>query len=403
LAAAWAILHPALALQSSQVLAYGLTHLALALSFRQLCLAKGQLSGFFKAGLFLGLGFLGRPDMSLAAFGAGLASLDWQRKIAPLLLSLGFALLAGPYIAWVSFESGRLRLSLKKDPAAWAKGLEPGANRSAAPQELEALLESDTQDGANASPLSWPLSALRALNQSRKAVHEPIFALALLGLAQIGLRRGRLEVTTRFAVLASLSFLLGHTVLQRFAGYLSVSHCSYQTILWLPLAASAGPLALRFFRGRLNSGGSLSRRLLLLCLVPGLALGPLAPRLADLYKAPLANKAAMKTLGEEWSRRRAPEGGWLMIGRECRALAYYANSDYLELDELAHNQIRFQDAQRRGALLLIHYQRSLQGPPEAIDPASLHGLGLIPLSMKSHQERARFYRWQLYKIQRWPD
>lgn len=125
LAAAWAILHPALALQSSQVLAYGLTHLALALSFRQLCLSQARLRDDFKAGLFLGLGFLGRPDVSLAAFGAGLASLDWQRKLAPLRLSLGFALLAGPYIAWVSLESGRFRLSLKKDPAAWAKNTEP--------------------------------------------------------------------------------------------------------------------------------------------------------------------------------------------------------------------------------------------------------------------------------------
>lgn len=223
--------------------------------------------------------------------------------------------------------------------------------------------------------------------------------MALLGLALQRRREGKTSLATRFAILASLSFLLGHTVLQRFAGYLSLSHCSYQTILWLPLAASAGPQTLSFLRTRLAAKRPLARRTLLLVLV----LGPLAPRLADIYKAPLSNKAAMKILGEEWSHRPAPKGGWLMLGRECRALAYYANSDYLELDELARHPDRIQDAHRRGALLLIHYQRSLNGPPEAIDPARLQSLGIIPLMEKNHQERSRFYRWQLYKIQRWPE
>lgn len=458
-----ALLHPALLLPSGQVQAYAWTHAACAAALLAACraLRPRSVSGAgcelgpwsvmtpaALAGLAAGLGFLGRPDMILAAagLGAGLLISPWldrrtgqapELSTAPpasldspsspsspsspasaasltpsrtalalaraLPFALGFLIAAGPYIGWVSLQSGRLRLSLKKDPAAWLTAqdgaVEVPDDRFAALREaLNAARGVKHQRGASASRPSLVAAARYALKQSGKAAPHWLLVTAALGLVLV-IRGGRGGLAA-LVVLPGLAFLAGHTILRWKAGYLSTMHTSYQALLVIPPTALVLPaLASRLARRILPAASerlAAHRGRVALAVLVALIMVPGLPVLAS---RPQEHKAVARELGAVLRRHGPADGARpLLVGEEVRQVAWYGGADFLPATPNPAERRRIERAARAGRAFLLVYLR-VRGalPMERLRPL-LDAIGPELTAPRIVKRGDRRYLWWLRRI-----
>jgi len=406
-AAGLAVLHSSLAIPAGEILAYPLSLFAVALALELLTRAEleARMNAWpmLGAGAALGLAYLARPDGVLIAGGCGAALLlalfrrtperpSTRRSLLAIgVLILGFSIVGGPYIAWVSQRSGRLRLSLKKDPAAWVEG----ASAPATTSPFRALDQRIAEHDGIWVPA--PRSALGAIswafNRSLGAVKFWLLLLAAAGLLLLG-RRSRGSGLRALFLLPAAALLSGHALLYYYAGYLAHRHAALQALLALPLAG----LGLASLARAIASRCRLSPELALSLLVAA----SLLPQAKRLWRPRRAHKALARGIGAS-IRARPAKGPRVLIGREVRQLAFYAGARYMDFEIKQPSERRaLAEARTRGDAYLVIYLRSRERLDPWIRREAVRLGGRLIIEQQSQRRDIR-YNWLVYQLQPQPD
>jgi hypothetical protein len=400
-------LHSALVLPSSQVLAYPLSHLAIgtALYFtlRAALLSEKRKSALGLAGLATACAYLSRPDGLLIMLGLGFVATaiglasgqSRSQKLAKGLLlgalfSLPAAVVSGPYIYWVSNESGRLRLTLKKDPAAWLKTRSSAKSETTTFLKLRAAIHEHDRAAEKKAGKSTLRSVVQALKQSQKAAGIHIVAAGCLGFLMLG--RGKLWPLV--FLFPSLCLLLGHSFLHYHAGYLSRRHCSYQAILFIPVAALGILYLAQRLKGRLQ--GQRKWPLGIVCLV--LVVSVMAPFLPRNFRAHLSHKAIARDLGRWIAQNHGTKEKILILGDEVRTVAYYASADFIDLGDVAKEKDRIARARLSGSIYYVLYLRTRKKEINPAIAAHLSSLGTTLLQKHIVKRRELSYHWWILRL-----
>jgi len=328
-------------------------------------LDEGRLRSALAAGALAGLSYLTRPEglgvaaVGVALAGFGLATGRWpgrRRVAAAALLAAGTALVAAPYVLWLSLDEGTLALTRKKS-VSWVAGVpgaqgEPGglatgqpgmeapkrelrpAERAAAAGHLAAALRAsgaapktlpapdDPRFDALVAPPWTARSAgaalLDLLGTARRALRPEFLVLLVAGLVAVRGRPGPRAgfVGALLAFHAAILFALAMNV-----GYVSSRH------LLPPLAplvayAAVGVLALADLASR---GVPARRRAVaagLVGLVAAICVGKSLLQVDQ--RGELAERRAA-----EWASQRLPAGA--AVAARKRRVAYYAGAPFVQL------------------------------------------------------------------------
>jgi hypothetical protein len=403
----FAAIHSSLLLNSSQVLAYSVSHLgiglALWLALRAAVNQKKEKWSLLLCGASTALAYLARPDALLMMTGFGCTSLaigllskgslsaKFVRAVTlAAIFSLAALSTASPYIVWVSKESGRLRLTLKKDPEAWLRGANKAKNEAPKPfaKLRKSILEHDR--AAKLRTQSWSKSFARAGRQSLKALGGSLLILTLLSVLALKTQKRFL-----FMVLCpALVLFLGHVFLHFHAGYLSRRHCSYHAVLFIPFGVLGLLWLTREAQGRFGrlqkykNGPLLTVFAVLLCL----------PYLPTNFRWHLSHKAIAREFGQ-WIVKDAGQGArTLLIGDEVRTVAYYAGAEFIDLANADKEKSRIDEARLSGSVYYVLYLRTRKKNMNPSIPKQLKNLGGELAVKKVVSRRDLRYHWWILRL-----
>jgi 4-amino-4-deoxy-L-arabinose transferase-like glycosyltransferase len=266
----WAI-HPYAVRLGSRALTDAPTALFVALSlwFGLRALEKEKIQWGIGAGLASGLAYLMRPEgtepaLALAALWLFTSSGRMHQRIAwaaaPLL---GWAILASPYVAYLSLESGSLTLSKKKSSAAMVGSFIPGdaAQENSQPPAVSSP-EQTTPESSTQADSKAPASPVHRLLRNVYIFQQPLVngihpvVLIFAALAPWGIRSEK--EGKRFHLLALLIalFLLHLVILVGVAStigpdYLGGHHFFLMVLYLLPFSGAGLAGILVWLRRRL--------------------------------------------------------------------------------------------------------------------------------------------------------
>jgi len=262
--------------------------------------ARERSTHAFTAGLLAGMAYLARPEALLLPLVLGPALTVLRRPLAGLLLLLGFAIAATPYVGYLSWDHGEFTLSRKK-PAARYLLAEDGFD--------DHMKERSARTGYSRPGIVGAAAELgRSLGE---ATTWAILILGAVGIAML-MREGR----SRAAAFLMLALLAADLALRfrhvHLHGYLSKRHLVFAAALLVPFAAR--PFVTR---GRI---GAVAAALLCAVLI-GVAVKP-----RDGEKVTLAMAGRyIRTVGDEAER----VGTWL-----TPRIPYYAHRENAKLNRL---------------------------------------------------------------------
>lgn len=339
-------------------------------------LDEGRLASAAAAGAFSGLAYLTRPEgLGVVAVGAGLAAFGlvsgrWpgRRRVRTAALALATAaLVAAPYVAWLSAQEGTLALTRKKsvswvvgvpgaqgEPGGLATGqagleapkIEPSAAAEAASAARRAAADAigATRREATAAPADdprfdslvappWTARGAGAaladlLGTARRAVRLEMLLLLAAGLAAARVAAAGAGPGPRAGFLGALLGLYAALLfgLAMNVGYVSSRHVLPPVV---PLLAYAGlgvlALADRAARGLAPARAAARRRAVagaILGIVAALGLGKALWRLDQ--RGEVAERRAA-----EWVRESA--GAGTVVAARKRRVAYYAGAPFVQL------------------------------------------------------------------------
>ncbi len=272
-------------------------------------------------GIAGGLAYLGRPEglgvpLVVAAFLVVWRPRAWRAAAA---VGLATAVVAGPYIAWLSADAGRLRLTAKKDVAILA-GVD-------AERRVQRLSDENLVD----RPAAAAGSVVRHLFE---AMTWAPLALAILGafVARRPRRRGEWLVLAIVALHVAVLFRLALTY-----SYLDKRHALTPGLLTLAwTGAAVAWLGVRF-GGRFGArAGRRAALVVTTALLVG-ALAPVALRSNDERRLPLKRLGEWVAANTAATERIAPMGfPWV---------SYYAGRETLDILG-THQDVWFDDASR---------------------------------------------------------
>ncbi len=172
-------------------------------------------------GVLCGLAYLTRPDALLAGLAMPFGLLLVRRWRAGLLLGLGFVVLAGPYIYWMSADAGRLVVSRKKS-------------------RIERFADRDLPGEKPFAPGTPRPSVGAAILDTGRTLGEAsswiLLVLAIFGLSPV-LRGEHRSAALLILALAGLEMVIRFKLLHSF-GYLAERHLLTSSALLLPFAAA---------------------------------------------------------------------------------------------------------------------------------------------------------------------
>ncbi len=380
--------HPGLARASVAVTSYPVSHAALAAALAAMAhaLARRSLRGVALAGLATGVAYLARPDglVLLAGLVAGsVLAIGRLGKLAPLVLLVGFAVPAAPYLVALERATGEWRLTLKKDERHLVGMVDPNAppKPRPAPDDVTALIE-QAEGHEEPAETGWIDSTVYVLRRSSTEVHVLLLLLGLIGLA----RTRRLGLAHAPFVLALLAFVSAHVLLKRTERYFAAHHATGEAIpfaIWSGLALA--PLVARRAR----------------TVALGLACGIL---LAKTREPREAEKGELER-AVAWELRSSalPEKELVVCGRDARSVAFLADARYLELPPGDAASVA-SAARASGARWLVLYVRTHGDPPETLERAlSAAGLRMSHPIVKTRPDPSGGvirYTWLLYDLER---
>ncbi|MDF1664266.1 MAG: hypothetical protein P1V97_21040 [Planctomycetota bacterium] len=402
-----AIFHDSLAVNSSQVLAYSFSQLAVASAFAFSLAAilknEDRKKSLFASGIAIGFAYLARPDGLLMMTGLGLSSVfvgfsnpgTVLHKLRSAILygaifSLGALAISSPYMTWVSVESGRFRLTLKKDPEAWVRGQSGDRTEAKRLQALRlSILNHDKENSDKPRIKSIGSSLATALKQNIKGMSWQLLAGLILCL--IAMRKERRLFFTLFP---GLLLLLGHIFLHYHAGYLSRRHASYQAALYLPMAALGWFFIVDQARSRVEF---LNARSIYLCLGP-IFLALTLPYGIRSFRPHLAHKSIARDLGQ-WIRENDSSASRLVvIGDEVRVVAFYAGADFIDLEQAHSEKSRIDEARLSGSAYYVLYLRTRKREMNPSIPRQLEELGAKVLTKRLATRRDIHYHWWVLRL-----
>lgn len=402
-----AIFHDSLVVNSSQVLAYSFSHLAVASAFTFLLAAilksDHRKKAFFACGISIAFAYLARPDGLLMMTGLGLASvfvgfseeckLLKRVRLAIVygaVFSLGALGVSSPYMTWVSVESGRFRLTLKKDPEAWIRGQSGDKSEAKILKELRLnILNHDKENPRLPRTKTVPKSLKMALKQTSKGMGWQVLTGLILGL--IALSRNRRLFLTLFP---GLLLLLGHIFLHYHAGYLSRRHASYQAALYLPVAG----LGWLFFVDQIHTRfAALKARSFYLCLIP-VFLTLLIPFGIRAFRPHLRHKSIARDLGQWLREIDKGSGPFIVVGDEVRVVAFYAGAEFIDLERAAEEKLRIDEAKLSGSAYYVLYLRTRKREMNPSIPRQLEEIGAKVLTKRLVTRRDIHYHWWVLRL-----
>lgn len=314
------------------------------------------------AGVLSGVAYLARPEglggivVGVALAGVAVLGREWPLPRAARFaaaLCLGAALTAGPYVAFLSAQTGSLTLTEKKSLAGVLSGGGVEARRSR-PQDPLLAARPDLTPPArgvspfrNAPPLTgwrrYTAAVARLVGVTPKALRPELVVLLLLGAFAL---RGRPERRGRFYLAYTVLFLLVLLGLSANSGYVSRRHLLPPAVLLFGYAAAgllwlAGALA-RGLRGRIAEP-----RLAALLLAVFAALGLGKALRADRGNALVERRAA------EWVRVQGALGEGEAVAAIKRRNAYYAGASFVDLRRVPHEALLLAYLRRERARYVI--------------------------------------------------
>lgn len=407
-----AILHDNLLVNTAQVLAYSVSHLAVATTsyflLRALIHKAHRKKAILASGAAVAVAYLARPDGLLIMTGLGFAYVflgytESRNKLEKTgraflygaLFSIAALGVSSPYMTWVSVESGRFRLTLKKDPEAWVRGK---AEELAEAKRFQALRQSIlNHERSGEAPARVP-SILKSLSytfkQSLKGLSWPL----LLGLlASLLALREQKRLSLLFA--PALLLFLGHIFLHYHAGYLSRRHASYHAVIFLPMAALGVLMVAEALKERIPALKTRSQCFVLLPLL----LAMTAPFCLRSFRPHLKHKAIARELGTWIAEHHKSDSTPILIGDEVRVVAFYGGAEFIDLQKAGEEKSRIDEARLSGSAYYVLYLRTRKREMNPSIPRQLKELGAEVLLKRLVQRRDIRYHWWVLRLQPAPE
>jgi hypothetical protein len=334
--------------------------------------------------------------------------------LAPLVLLLGFALPAAPYLIALRQVTGEWRLTLKKDERhlVGIRDLQAPPPVPRPRDDLKAIVES-VEGHADAEEPGSAGAALYVARRSAAAIHPLLLVLGLLGLgSQMSSRRvaktpgpptwrpGDLAALHGPLVLVLAAFFLAHVLLKVNEHDFTGNHAAAEAIVF---AAWSG-LGVAFLVDRVSRAELVARRRrLATAFAVGVAFVVLVLKTRDAHAGV---KGERERAVAAWLAARAEPGRELVVcGRDVRAVAFLAGARLVELPRGDAASVA-RAARAAGARWLVLYVRTLGDEPAAVTSAlAAAGLGAPvanpddPFQAKrSAEERPILYTWLVYDL-----